>query len=280
MSPSDEAAGGGLDPVATTSRVAAAMRAVESARADRLFADPLAATLAGDEGIGAMDLLGQRGISTIPVRTRYVDDTLTGIGGVLPIVFVAAGMDTRAYRLDLPAGTVVYELDRPELLALKEHLLESVPPRRARRPVGVDLTTDWAPALTAAGLDPGQPAVWVVEGVMQYLPEDDVHRLLDRVTALAAPGSHLIADFLGRSMLESAAMRPLFEILAGHGMAFRFGTDQPEELLVPRGWDPEITLFGAYGDALGRRLFPAGAQGYLVHAVRPRRTASGSARSA
>jgi len=267
-----------LDPVAVTARLTAAMRAHESAREDRLFADPLAAVLAGDEGRDAMDRLGMRDNPTIPVRTHYVDETLTAIDGLGQVVLVAAGMDTRAYRLDLPGDA--YELDRPELLELKDHLLEGALPRCARHPVGVDLTTDWTDPLTAAGFDAASPAIWVVEGVLQYLPEDDVHRLLDRVTALAVPGSHLITDAVGRSLLEFPALRPMLEALAANGMRWVFGTDEPERLLEPRGWVPEITRISEYGGALGRWPYPEAAQGYLVHAVKPSRTAPGTVRPA
>lgn len=261
----DAAVGSRLDPVAVTSRLTAAMRERESGREDRLFADPLAAVLAGDEGREVMARLGMRDNPTIPVRTRYVDETLAGILGPEQVVLVAAGMDTRAYRLDLPT---VYELDRPELLALKDHLLAGAPARAERRPVGVDLTADWAPALTAAGFDPDRPAVWIVEGVLQYLDEADVHGLLDRVSALAAPGSHLITDTVGRSLLDFPALRPMLEALAANGMRWVFGTDEPEALLTPRGWAPEITRISAYGGALKRWPYPPAAEGYLVHAVR------------
>jgi len=245
------------------------MRARESAREDRLFADPLAAALAGDEGREVMERLGMRDNPTIPVRTRYVDEVLAAVQarpGPEQAVLVAAGMDTRAYRMDLPAD--VYELDRPELLALKDRLLESARPRSRRHPVGVDLTTDWSAALTAAGFDPARPAVWIVEGVLQYLDEADVHRLLDRVTALAAPGSHLITDVVGRSLLDFPALRPMLDALAANGMEWTFGTDEPERLLEPRGWTPEVTRISEYGGALNRWPFPPAAQGYLVHAVR------------
>jgi methyltransferase (TIGR00027 family) len=67
-------------------------------------------------------------------------------------VLLAAGMDTRAYRLNLPAATTIFELDRPDLLRLKDTLLASTPaPRCTRRPVGIDLASDWVAALTAAG---------------------------------------------------------------------------------------------------------------------------------
>jgi len=271
-----------LDPVARTGRLTAAMRARESARADRLFADPLAARLAGSEGEG---LLGDFGDTpAIAVRTRFFDDALTGAAARsapdAQLVILAAGMDTRAFRLDLPAETVLYEVDRADVLALKERLLgmdgEDAPrPRCTRRAVGADLAGDWPPRLAEAGFDATRATCWLVEGLTQYLTERDIAALLDRITALSAPGSELLTDFVGRSMLESPDMRPMLDVMEERGAPWRFGTDRPEDLLTPRGWEPEATLMGVLGHRYGRwpypdapRDTPGVPQGFVVHARR------------
>ncbi|MGK5642596.1 class I SAM-dependent methyltransferase [Streptomyces sp. URMC 126] len=185
-----------LDPVATTARMTAALRAREAARPDRLFDDPFAAVLAGDAGRELADRAGV--VDAIPVRTRYFDDLLVKIVGSTAhtttgeittgpetpgtprqLVVLAAGMDSRAYRLPLSA-TNLYEVDRPDLLRLKGSLLVDAPLRCARRvPVAADLADDWAGPLTKAGFRPGEPTCWLVEGLTQYLEEPDVLRLLD-----------------------------------------------------------------------------------------------------
>jgi methyltransferase (TIGR00027 family) len=265
-----------LDPVATTARLTAAMRAEESARPDRLVDDPLAATLAGDAGRALLDHV-QVGES-IPVRTHHFDALITAVAGagVRQIVLIAAGMDSRAYRLDLPPGTTVYELDRPALLRLKAELLADAPaPRSTRIAVEVDLTADWPPALTAAGFDRDAPTCWLAEGLLQYLTEADVHGLLDTLTGLSAPGSHLVTDIVGRSLLDSPATRPMLEVFARHGMPWTYGTDEPEELFTTRGWVPDVRMISTVGTALGRwphpdapRGTPGVPNGFLVHATR------------
>lgn len=274
-----------LDPVATTARLTAAERAREAARPDRLFDDPYAEVLAGRAGRGLLRELGGAlpfDNPTIPVRTRFFDDALTRIAalGLRQFVLLAAGMDTRAYRLGLPSEAVLFELDRPESLRLKEELFAGRPgggprPHCARRPVGVDLAGDWPSALTAAGAQPDEPTCWLVEGLTQYLTEPDVHRLLDRITELSAPGSHLLVDFVGRSLLDSPTMRPMLDRLAERGMAWRYGTEEPERLLARRHWRPTLTRMGTVGTELGRWPFPDAPrgtpgvpQGYLVHAGR------------
>jgi methyltransferase (TIGR00027 family) len=195
------------------------------------------------------------------VRTRFFDDAITGItaGPDSPgqVVLLAAGMDTRAYRLELPTTTTVFELDRPELLRLKDTLLASTPaPRCTRRPVGIDLAGGWAAALTAAGFDQMRSTIWLAEGLTPYLAVEAVHRLLDQITTLSATGSHLLIDTVGQSTLDSAPMRPWLDDLARRGMPWRYGTDQPEDLFHPRGWNADITLISTAGTRLGRWPYP------------------------
>ncbi|MGK5548155.1 class I SAM-dependent methyltransferase [Streptomyces sp. URMC 127] len=263
--------GDGLDAVAGTARLTAAVRARETERADRLFGDPYAAALAGDPG---RESLAEHGdVPVIPVRTRWYDDAVAGVAqaGVRQFVLLAAGMDTRAYRLPLPADTVVYELDRPELLTLKGRLLSGAEPRCARVPVGVDLAADWTGALRAAGFQPERPACWLVEGLVQYLHEPSVQSLFDRVTGLSAPGSHVLTDIVGRSLLDDPAAAPMLERLRRAGAPWHFATDRPEELFQGRGWQPGIVRVGEAGHALGRWPEPdrtSPAQGYFAHATR------------
>lgn len=265
-----------IDAVAATARLTAALRAAESVRPDRLFRDPFAARLAGTVGVELLDQLQMRDSPIIPVRTRYFDDAITGTvsRGIRQIVVVAAGMDTRGYRLDLPEDTVLFELDRPNLLRLKDELLGAAKPIGTRLAIGVDLATDFTVALTDAGFRPDRPTCWLVEGLTQYLSETDVHRLIDRLSSHSATGSHLLIDFVGTSLLESPALRPMLEGLADRGMTWRYGTEEPETLLEHRGWRATVTRIGTVGAALNRWPFPDAPrgtfgvpQGYLVHAT-------------
>jgi methyltransferase (TIGR00027 family) len=258
-----------LDQVALTGRLTAALRARESARPDRLFTDAYASALAGPAGERLLAEFGDN--STISVRTKWLDDQLTRLGPS-QLVIVAAGMDSRAWRLEVLSGAEVYELDRPEVLRLKESLI-AAPPVGVRTPVGVDLAGDWVPALLAAGFDAARPTVWTVEGLTQYLTAADVFRLLDGITELSAPGSHLLIDLVGQSLLDSAVMKPMLDRFAAMDMTWQFGTDEPESLLGTRGWSCEVSLFASVGNDYGRwpypsvpRDTPGVGQGYLVHA--------------
>ncbi|RAV17133.1 SAM-dependent methyltransferase [Mycolicibacterium sp. GF69] len=150
------------------------------------------------------------------VRTRFFDDFFTSAGGgnsapaagggnsapdagkagIRQAVILASGLDARAYRLAWPAGTTVYEIDQPEVIAFKSQALAELgaEPTAERRAVACDLRFDWPAALKAAGFDPSQPTAWSAEGLLGYLPPEAQDKLLDTITELSAPGSRVAVE--------------------------------------------------------------------------------------
>jgi len=250
-----------LSGVSVTAYWMAAERARETVRPDRLFEDPLAARLAGPEGVELMEAM-EEGFGPNPafaVRTRFFDDALLRLAAgkrVGQIVLLAAGMDARAYRLDLPK---VLEVDLPGLMEEKDARLAGArPPRRSERvAVAADLTGSWGDALLAARFQPNVPSVFVAEGLLGYLHAHEVHRLLDTVSGLAAPGSALLADVSGRSSIEHPATAPWLRRLAERGITGgRFGTDEPGELLSSHGWRATVSQYGDADASYGRWPYP------------------------
>jgi methyltransferase (TIGR00027 family) len=200
--------------VGATALGVAASRAAETAGRDPLIRDDFARTLVSSAGPSWARLTdpelawldgdehGQRvhrlGIAYQAVRTHFFDEYFDdAVGaGIRQVVILAAGLDSRAYRLDWPAGTAVYEIDQPKVLEYKTGILEShgAAPAAARRPVPVDLRDDWPAALTAAGFDRTQPTAWLAEGLLPYLPSDAQDRLFEMFTALSAPGSQVAVE--------------------------------------------------------------------------------------
>lgn len=269
-----------MDPVSLTACWMAAVRARESDRPDRLFEDAHAAALAGPEGFDLMHRMetGLPENPTLAIRTRFIDDALVAAiaeGEIGQVVVLAAGMDARAFRLDLP---IVYELDLPALLELKAARLAAVSaqPRCPRLTIGADLTGDWADELVQAGFDVLQPSVLLAEGLLGYLEEPTVHRFLDVLAEVAAPGSVLTTDVSGRSAIEASFMADWRERLADNGIAAaRFGTDEPRALLAAHGWDATVHQYGDETANFGRwpypqipRDDPALPHNYLMVAVR------------
>jgi methyltransferase (TIGR00027 family) len=111
-------------------------------------------------------------------------------------VILASGLDTRAYRLRWPAGTVVYEIDQPQVIAFKTDTLAGLGavPTAERRAIAIDLREDWPTALADGGFDVTQPTAWSAEGLLPYLPPEAQDRLFDNITALSAPGSRLATE--------------------------------------------------------------------------------------
>ncbi|MDT5231848.1 MAG: hypothetical protein QOI39_2348, partial [Mycobacterium sp.] len=108
----------------------------------------------------------------------------------------ASGLDSRAYRLDWPAGTTVYEIDQPKVLEYKSATLAAhgATPSADRHEVAIDLRQDWPAALIAEGFDPKVPTAWLAEGLLMYLPAEAQDRLFTQITELSAPGSRVAAE--------------------------------------------------------------------------------------
>ena len=118
--------------------------------------------------------------------------------GIRQAVILASGLDTRAYRLPWPAGTVVYEIDQPQVIDFKTNTLADLGanPTAERRTVSIDLRDDWPAALREHGFDVNQPTAWSAEGLLPYLPPEAQDRLFDNITALSAPGSQLATEHI------------------------------------------------------------------------------------
>lgn len=239
----------------------AAVRAGESAREDRLFNDAWATALAGPEG---MAWLAQRtGDSVLPMvlRTRYFDDFLQQAAAdeaVRQVVLMAAGLDTRAFRLPWPDGLQFFELDQAAILAYKEQVMQAAAhPACQRHTIAADLTAVWEPDLIAAGFDVTRPSVWLLEGFLFYLPTETLTTLLDRVMALTAPGSYIGFDIINNLTLTSPLTKNWVDMQAKSGAPWQGALDDPQEFLAARGWQTTLVGFGGAEANYGRWPFPS-----------------------
>ena len=215
--------------VGATATLVATGRAIASQDDHGLIDDPFAAPLVRAVGIevftkmvdGELDLdtlaklapeaaeRARANIDEMAVRTRFFDDFFvaavggsstgaSGKAGIRQAVSLASGLDSRAYRLPWAEGTVVYEIDQPEVIEFKTRTLADLgaEPTAVRRTVPVDLRNDWPAALKAAGFDPTKPTAWCAEGLLIYLPPEAQDRLFDNIAALSAPGSAVATEFV------------------------------------------------------------------------------------
>ena len=193
--------------------------------------------------------------SFIPVRVRWFDDlTVAAIAaGVRQVVLLGAGLDTRAYRLDLPADVAWYELDRQEVLTGKDVTLAGCAPRCRRHIVVGDVCGDWATPLLDAGFDRRARTLWLAEGLFFYLTEHLIVEMLRGAGQLCAAGSLLAADVIGTAGLDSPAMQPYRDWCERNDVPPPFGADDPVALLVAGGWQlDQVTAPGAPDANYGR----------------------------
>jgi methyltransferase (TIGR00027 family) len=248
-------------PLGMTARWAAAVRAAESSREDRLFNDPWAAALAGIEGEAWLAGRSADITLTMTLRTRYFDDFLlrvSGQDGISQIVLMAAGLDTRAFRLNWTKGIRLYELDQPDVLNYKDEILDSLGVRATcdRRVIHADLTEPWNKALATTSFDSQKPSCWLLEGFLFYLPNETITQMIEQVTDLAAPGSWMGFDINNSDMLTSSYTRAWVDMQVQMGAPWLGTLDDPEEFLGARGWQATLTQAGQPDANYGRWTLP------------------------
>jgi methyltransferase (TIGR00027 family) len=219
-----------ISHVSDTARWVATYRAVESARPDALFDDPLADRLAGERG-RAIVAAAPRAIQNgwwLVARTKVIDDVIIDAiaDGCDKVLNLAAGLDTRPYRLDLPPDFAWVEADLPDLLAEKEQALADQTPRCRLTRHAVDLAD---PAAREKFLDEElagvTKALVLTEGLLMYLEESDVRALSAAFTRpeiawwmldLASPGLKKRMHKQIRGLMQSAP----FKFAPANGLAF------------------------------------------------------------
>jgi methyltransferase (TIGR00027 family) len=237
-----------MQPVSLTAQWTAAIRSLEGGRGESaLFVDDMASELAKPAGFELLDRYRGGGVQDfVAIRTRFFDDVCTDNAQtevpITQICVVAAGMDTRPYRLSWPAGAVVYELDHKRLLNEKQKRLTAMDsaPKVARIGVPVDFSRPWAGSLKASGFDENQKTLWIAEGLLFFLTEHQVGELLLTLRRMSGPGSRLAVDMTSAALLRSPFSRPFLDKLRNDGVPWLFGSDDPEAFLLERGWKVSI----------------------------------------
>jgi len=177
MSPSH----GEITHVSDTALMVAACRALESDAPDGFVRDPFAARLAGDRGMAIL-----RGIPMpemmrfgIGVRSRFLDELLLEALASQPIatvLSVGCGLDTRPWRLELPAELRWIEVDFADMLDYKEAVMAPETPRCRRERLAADVNDAAQRHAIYAAAGPA-PALLITEGLLMYLPAGTVDAL-------------------------------------------------------------------------------------------------------
>jgi methyltransferase (TIGR00027 family) len=233
-----------ITSVSDTARWVAMYRAMESERSDALFHDPYARRLAGQHGeqILASMPQGRRWAWPMIVRTAVMDEIVMRLvtqEGVDTVLNLAAGLDARAYRLDLPRQLHWIDVDLEGILSYKESALAGEQPRCRVEFVRADLTDPTARRSLFRRVGAQAKRVLVIaEGLLVYLTPEDVTSLAKDLAAEPAVrwwlidlGSPALQKFMSRTwgkQLQSGNAPMLFFPAEGTAFFARAGWDEAE----------------------------------------------------
>jgi methyltransferase (TIGR00027 family) len=227
--------------VSDTARWVAYFRALETQRPDALFRDPYAERLAGDHGFQIAQTLrdGNKHEWAWVARTYLFDQFLSQAihDGADLVVNLAAGLDARPYRMNLPPKLQWVEVDLPDIVSYKEEILKNERPHCQLERIPLDLSD--LPARRQLFAQLGSRATKVViasEGLLIYFPNEEVASLAKDLAAeknfkswiidLASPGQlKLMQRTTGKQLSEA-------------GAPFKFGPAEGARFFDPHGWEP------------------------------------------
>lgn len=234
--------------VSHTAQWTAAARAIETEKPNPLIQDPFARYLAEPDGFQLLNKFGGGGLQEfVAIRTQFIDDVIDRLvnhGSIRQIVFIAAGMDTRAYRLFWPQDAKVFEVDYQELHDCKQTKLDQLitHARVDRRIVHADLAQDWLPALVEQGFDQSEPVLWVAEALFFFLTHEQASHLLHTLYQSSSPGSMLTLDLVNEELLTNPGAQLFMNSLRSLGIPWLFGTNEPESFLSAHGWQVQVLV--------------------------------------
>jgi methyltransferase (TIGR00027 family) len=229
-----------INNVSDTARWVAVYRAMETARPDAIFRDPFAERLAGERGQEIVRELkrGRQMAWAMVVRTAVLDEMILDRvrnGGVDTVINLAAGLDTRAWRLDLPRSLRWFDVDLPEMIAYKAAAMRDEPPACQYEAIAVDLTSETARAAVlrrVAGV--ARTALVVTEGLLVYLGDEKVASLA-RALHDASSIKWWISD-IGSPRLLDILNRQWGKAVAAGNAPFLFAPADSAAFFARLGW--------------------------------------------
>ena len=234
--------------VSDTALMTAACRAMETERPDGLIRDPFAAQLAGSRGMAIARALPGLELMCfgIGVRSRFLDrlvpETIAS-QGIATVLSIGSGLDTRPWRLELPATLRWVEVDFPAMLDYKDSIMASVVPKCRRERLAADVSDASQRASVFAAAGDG-PTLMITEGLLMYLPASTVEAL-----AVEAAAGYWLLDAASLEMSRRVRMDSLQSIenvrAAGH-----LDGVQIIDVLQRHGWASLRRLSYGRGDVM------------------------------
>lgn len=237
------------DGPANTALITAAARALENLQENPVVIDPYAEALAGDEGQKLLGHYGEAFVLVETIRTKFFDDAIQDSvkRGIKQFVVMGAGLDSRPYRFNFPEGTLWMEVDFGSILEYKRKVLKDAVPSVVLVDIPKNVTDlDVSSDLVQKGFKPGEPSAWIGEGLIPYLKDEEVEKLLSLVSSASAKGSELIMTCPSKKLIESnSSSSERQQFLSSFGAGYLFsGNDRPEELVGKHGYNAEAVFIG------------------------------------
>lgn len=228
--------------ISDTARWMAVYRARETRRSDAVFRDPFAKALAGERGeqIAKSAGFGEENDWPFVARTYLFDQVIKSqvAAGVDLILNLAAGLDTRPYRMELPSSLRWVEVDLPEILDYKEAILDDAKPVCAVERVRLDLSNSDARRGLFARLARSAANVLVIsEGLVIYLMSAEVAALAEDLAAQTA-FRHWAVDIGSPGLLDMLKKR-MGAAVEEAGAPFLFAPQEGPAFFEPHGWKAE-----------------------------------------
>jgi len=229
-----------IDNVSDTARWVATYRAMESERPDALFHDPFARRLAGAKGDEIVNTIKQgRSMAwAMIVRTQVIDEIIRAeiTGDRIDLVLnLAAGLDARPWRMELPHSLHWVDVDLPDILRYKLETLRGVPARCSYEAVEADLRDAAVRrALFARVGARTQRALVVTEGLLIYLGDEAVAALASDLHAVPTFARWII-DIASPRLLKMMSKSWGKSVAAGNA-PFRFAPASGTDFFRPYGW--------------------------------------------
>jgi methyltransferase (TIGR00027 family) len=245
-----------ISNVADTALWMAAVRAAEGERADAVFQDPLGAILAGDRGRRIARSFARTAMIAwgVVLRTTAIDRLIHEAlhSGVDTVLNLGAGLDTRPYRMDLPAQLRWIEVDLPSNINTKKSMLKGYMPVCTLELIAMDLSDRPARNILIAKYAAAAKSMLVItEGVISYFSNDEIAILAKELLAMPS-AAFWIQDFdnAGTRRLPKGWAEKLKEA------PFRFQVSDWFEFFKQSGWQPQKIISCAEESKRINRPYP------------------------
>lgn len=229
-----------IDNISDTARWVAVYRARETERPDALFRDPFARRLAGERGEQIADSIAfaKKNEWSWLARNWLFDKLITEQvqQGCDLVVNLAAGLDSRPYRMDLPPSLLWVEVDLPEILSYKEEILADDKPVCALERIRLDLSQVGERGVLFAELGKrSNRALIITEGLIMYFTAEEVAALAQD---LAAPPSfqRWVLDLTSPGLLKM--LKEKMGEQMGEDAVLKFAPPEGPGFFSPLGWKP------------------------------------------